>query len=308
MIKNKKLQRGSAHVILAITFVVLLVGVLGFVGFNSFMGKSSNAGNSKLLGRDTSVKKARSFVIGKAGTYAYDKNGVCLLGSDVMIREKFDKKRLDKDQNYSVTVQNYGSTGTFDLNYQHTFKFIKEQRPYFKNVPLYKLYDMRGSGGGRIDQDKRSINKKQKYVYLKASVNYYKMVVSRIKNGTFDNATYEDPLNTMQECSKLRYNKIPVTYKTGILDEKTEIGLCKYRNRIYLDTRKMIKETPSRYLQNGFKNYDFGIETSINGKSYNPYSAVLSGSQKKGTYKLTLLRDNFYSAKVSSIKGCYALK
>lgn len=53
--KNKKLQKGSGHVLLFAIIFIAIVGALGFVGYNALQEQDANAGGTGTVGRVVKV-------------------------------------------------------------------------------------------------------------------------------------------------------------------------------------------------------------------------------------------------------------
>ena len=68
MKKTRMYERGAAH-ILAIVVFVLLLGVVGFVGYNAWQKQSTNAGSRPILGA--------SYDANNPATYKYGANNLC---------------------------------------------------------------------------------------------------------------------------------------------------------------------------------------------------------------------------------------
>lgn len=58
----RKGEKGIAHLLIVIVDVVVLVGVLGFIGYNALQKKTSNAGNEATLGRTGSEEQEEELV------------------------------------------------------------------------------------------------------------------------------------------------------------------------------------------------------------------------------------------------------
>src|SRR5689334_17687351 len=68
--KHRTLERGAAHVLALVGFL-LLVGAVGFVGYNALQRNMANAGSK------TTVGTVNTPTSGKPSTYKYGAAGLC---------------------------------------------------------------------------------------------------------------------------------------------------------------------------------------------------------------------------------------
>ena len=145
MKKTRMYERGAAH-ILAIVVFVLLLGVVGFVGYNAWQKQSTNAGSRPILGA--------SYDASNPATYKYGTSDLCriyhTLHMKVAVADKFKPRYEIKSNNkrilYVDTAKQKAGTRYFSSS-RFDGSFETATVKYVVKTPVIRTYKVKASNG-----------------------------------------------------------------------------------------------------------------------------------------------------------------